>query len=76
MTDRAALNAELIAAHRVNDTATLVRIYHAEGRAALATDDTYSGCFLLTHAYIYALESGAPEAQEIHKILKSYGREE
>ena len=35
-----------------------------------------SGCFLLTQAFVYALESGDCRAKEIREILISYGREE
>lgn len=69
-------NKELLAAHDQRDVDALIRIYKREGEAALAEGKTHEGCFFLTHAYVFALEAGAKEASEIHKILVSYGREE
>lgn len=69
-------NQELLEAHDQRDAEALIRIYKREGEAALADGKTHEGCFLLTHAYVFALEAGAKEASEIHKILVSYGREE
>ena len=42
----------------------------------LAADRVGAGCFYLTHAYIFALDCGAPEAAAIHQTLVAYGREE
>ena len=74
--DRVALNAELMAAHARGDAPTLIRIYRDEGEALIAAGDIDAGCFMLTHAYIFALEAGDPQAQDLHKILVTHGREE
>ncbi|PLS22000.1 hypothetical protein [Neptunicoccus cionae] len=68
------LDQALLAAHNAKDNSALVRLYRQAGKAALAEDET-RGCFYLTHAYIYALEAGLAEAQELHSTLKSFGRE-
>jgi hypothetical protein len=70
------LNDQVLQAHEQGDHATLVDVYDMLGREELAVNEITSACFLLTQAYVYALESGDPRATEIHKILKSHGREE
>lgn len=68
------LNDALHAAHHAGDTETLVRLYRAAGEAALTTNET-QGCFYLTHAYVFALEAGLAQANDLHTTLKSLGRE-
>ncbi|MDR6264249.1 hypothetical protein [Roseobacter sp. N2S] len=68
------LNDALLAAHLANDSETLVRLYRAAGQDALSKNEV-QGCFYLTHAYVFALEAGLPEASELHATLKSLGRE-
>jgi len=69
------LDAALLAAHSVNDKPRLARLYWTAGDTMLAKGDIDAGCFYLTHAYIFALDCGAPEARDIHKILVAHGRE-
>ena len=74
MTDvRAALDAALIDAHEAGDGWRLVRLYT---EAADRANDVDAECFYLTHAYVFALETGAPEADALHARLRAYGREE
>lgn len=68
------LDQALIAAHSAQDSRALVRLYQLAGKSALPADET-RGCFYLTHAYVYALEAGLPEAEILHSTLRSYGRE-
>ena len=68
------LNDRLLAAHVAGDNATLVRLYSQAGTEALDTDED-QGCFYLTHAYVFALEAGLSEAEELRKTLIRYGRE-
>nr|WP_323779016.1 hypothetical protein [Amylibacter sp.] len=68
------LNDALLAAHQAKDSETLVRLYRAAGQDALSKNEV-QGCFYLTHAYVFALEAGLPEASELHATLKSLGRE-
>ncbi|WP_069299838.1 hypothetical protein [Neptunicoccus sediminis] len=68
------LDQALLAAHNAQDSRALVQLYQQAGKSALAEDET-RGCFYLTHAYIYALEAGLPEAETLYYTLRSYGRE-
>ena len=74
--DRAALDAALIDAHEAGDEARLVSLYRAAADRAETAADTDACCFFLTHAYVYALATGAPEAGTLHARLIEYGREE
>ena len=68
------LNDALMAAHVAGDNATLVRLYRQAGEAALERDEV-QGCFYLTHAYVFALEAGMDEAEELRVMLVARGRE-
>ena len=70
------LDHEILAAHADGDAARLPALYRQAGEAMLADGKVNTGCFYLTHAYIYALEAGFPMARDIHQILVSHGREE
>lgn len=74
--DRAALDAALIAAHEAADYRRLVTLYAEAAGQAEAADDIDACCFFLTHAYVFALQTGAPEAAELHRRLLARGREE
>ena len=69
MTD---LNDQLLAAHAAHDTASLVTLY---GAAAAASDDPDAAGFYLTHAYVFALELGHPDAPALRAKLIAQGRE-
>jgi len=71
-----AIEAALLAAHAANDKPTLARLYRQAGEMMLARDQVDAGCFYLTHAYIFALDCGAADAPDIHRILVAHGREE
>ena len=75
-TERAALDAALLAAHADDDRAALVTLYTQAADMAGAEGDRDAVCFFLTHAYVYALETGAPVADNLHARLKAEGREE
>ena len=70
------LNEKVLQAHEDGDRSTLVDVYDMLGQEELAQGQVTSACFLLTQAYVYALESDDSRAPKIHKILKSHGREE
>lgn len=70
MTD---LNAKLLRAHEVGDGPLLAKLY---AKAAGASDDALQSSFYLTHAYVFALEAGLPEAKDYHQQLKLMGKEE
>ena len=69
-------NTRLLAAYARGDGREMMQIYQAAGRVALDAGDIDAGCFLLTQAYVYGLELGAIEAEELRAILVQYGREE
>ncbi len=75
MNDLHDLEAALLRAHELGDAAQLVKLYRQAGELALAEDDVLRGCFFLTHAYVFALEAGLPEAQNLRGVLIQYGRE-
>jgi hypothetical protein len=70
------LNAEVLQAHSERNNAALVKIYKGLGEEELEKGRELEGAFLLTQAYVYALEAGLPDAKEIHTILVACGREE
>jgi hypothetical protein len=68
----AVLDTAMIAAHEAHDSAALVRLYT---QAADTANDLDASCFFLTHAYVFALEAGAPDARALHSRLVRHGRE-
>ncbi len=70
------LNTKILDAHKNGNINILVDIYFMLGNEELKKSAIKSGCFLLTQAFVYALEAGDSRAQEIRQILISYGREE
>ncbi len=74
--DRAALDATLIAAHEAADHRRLVTLYAEAADQAEAAGDIDACCFFLTHAYVFALQTGAAEAPILHQRLLAHGREE
>ncbi|WP_272010838.1 hypothetical protein [Roseovarius sp. ZX-A-9] len=67
------LDTAMIAAHEQQDSAALIRLYTRAADEANALD---AACFYLTHAYVFALEAGAPEAATLRSRLIAHGREE
>ncbi len=76
MTRLERLNTKILDAHKNGNINILVDIYFMLGNEELKKSAIKSGCFLLTQAFVYALEAGDSRAQEIRQILISYGREE
>ncbi len=68
------LEARLLAAHEHGQGPELARLY-AQAAAHYGSDPERAA-FYLTHAYVFALEAGMPEAAAYHQQLKSQGREE
>lgn len=65
------LDAELLKAHAAGDGATLVRLYT---QAADQAADIDAACFYLTHAYVFALELGLPQAHSLNARLVAHDR--
>ena len=68
----AILDNAMIAAHEAHDASALIRLYT---KAADTANDLDASCFFLTHAYVFALEAGAPDARRLHARLVRHGRE-
>lgn len=66
------LNRALLAAHDAGDRAALVGLY---ARAARLADGAEARGFFLTQAYVFALETGAPEVTPLRAELVAMGRE-
>lgn len=64
----------LLQAHDRNDHAALIRYYTLAADEREAAQDIDAACFYLTHAFVFALESGAPEADALNKRLVAHGR--
>jgi len=65
------LDARLLAAHGAGDAGALVALY---AEAAEAAADPLARAFYLTHAWIYALDTGHPETEALHRRLAADGR--
>lgn len=66
------LDAALLAAHARGDGRALAALY---ARAADAVSGTEARGFMLTQAYVFALETGAPQGTTLHARLCAMGRE-
>ncbi|UWQ77181.1 hypothetical protein [Leisingera sp. M658] len=72
--ERADLNRALLQAHDDKDNAELVRLYTLAGDRAEEAGNIDAACFYLTHAFVFALEAGLPEARELNRRLAERGR--
>ncbi len=72
--DKTDLDRLLLEAHDRNDHDALVRYYTMAADEREAAQDIDAACFYLTHAFVFALESGAPEADSLNARLAAYGR--
>lgn len=72
--DQAALDAALLAAHARDDRDALIRLYTLAGDQAEDRQDMGAAGFYLTHAFVFALEAGAPEAKTLNQRLADQGR--
>lgn len=73
--DDDSLNRDLLAAHAAGHHEDLVRLYTLAADRAELRGDTDATCFFLTHAFVFALESGSDAAFALNQRLVSYGRE-
>lgn len=69
------LNAALLRAHDAGDSAALVALYTQAADLREAAGDVEAACFYLTHAYVFALESGASCAGLLNRRLAAHGRD-
>ncbi len=68
------LDKDLLQAHADYDVPALIRLYHEAANHAEQRRDHDAACFYLTHAFVFALEHGAPEADELNRKLHEHGR--
>ena len=68
-----ALNDAILEAHDQRDYVALVTLYQ---RASTETNDMDEACFFATQAYIFALDTGHPNLNELHQFLCAHNREE
>ncbi|CUK10368.1 hypothetical protein RUE5091_03305 [Ruegeria denitrificans] len=64
----------LLKAHEQGDQPALIRFYTMAADEREAAQDIDAACFYLTHAFVFALESGAPEADALNARLVAQGR--
>lgn len=72
--DRDALDRALLDAHARQDPVALVRLYTLAADERELARDTDAACFFLTQAFVFALESGGPRADELNRRLADHGR--
>ncbi|UWQ52054.1 hypothetical protein K3720_19400 (plasmid) [Leisingera caerulea] len=72
--NRDELDRALLQAHEDKDSVELVRLYTLAGDQAEAAGNIDAACFYLTHAFVFALEAGRPEAKELNRRLAERGR--
>jgi hypothetical protein len=66
------LDTRIIAAHTAGEGAALVELYR---QAAETVADPVQAAFYLTHAHVFALETGHAEAAALRDMLIADGRE-
>ena len=69
------LDDRIMAAHEVGDSTLLADLYLLAAHRKRAQNDDEAVPFLLTQAYVFALESGAPLADTLHLELVKLGCE-
>lgn len=68
------LDKDLLQAHADHDAPALIRLYDRAATLAEQRQDHDAACFYLTHAFVFALEHGAPEADRLNLKLHERGR--
>ncbi|MCR9138291.1 MAG: hypothetical protein NXI27_19990 [Alphaproteobacteria bacterium] len=71
-----ALEDRLLAAHLRCDLDALVALYEEAADCQEADGKTEAACFYLTHAFVFALEAGHPDADRLQRRLWQRGREQ
>ncbi len=70
------LDRRLRDAHACGDKQALVGLYAEAAEMKEEAQGIDAECYYLTLAYVYALDTGAAEARDLHARLKARGREE
>ena len=74
--DAGALETAILSAHERGDVGLLAELYQKAAELKREAGDMDACWFLTTHAYVFALEVGHPDAETLHSALKSAGRDE
>lgn len=70
-----ALEAQILAAHARSDSFRLAELYEQAAELKLLQGDLNAAGFLLTQAYVYALDSGHTNASHLRERLVADNRE-
>ncbi|MDD9910255.1 MAG: hypothetical protein OXR62_11235 [Ahrensia sp.] len=73
--DAQQLDQRIAVAHRRGDGFALVNLYQQAADLKRAEGDESAFWFLITHAFVFALENGHADAEPLHALLKGAGRE-
>jgi len=68
------LEAGLLSAHRCGDSTALARLYALAAEGFASEGDAEREAFYLSHALVFALEAGAPEADDFASWLRAARR--
>ncbi len=68
------LEADILAAHEAKDKALLAKLYWDASRMFGEAGDEDAEGFFLTHAWVFALDAGLPDAKEYCARLMEMGR--
>jgi len=68
------LEAGILSAHVCGDSVSLARLYAVAAEAFAREGDTEREAFFLSHALVFALEAGVPEAEGFAGRLRAAGR--
>lgn len=72
--ERQELDSRLLQAHAEDDKQALIDLYTLAADQSETVGDIDAACFYLTHAFVFALEAGAPEAAVLNRRLVERGR--
>jgi hypothetical protein len=71
----AELNQVLLKAHEEGDQEKLASLYQMLAQRLEAQGDSNAACFFMTHAYVFGLAAGSPDAASTWEFLRDHGRE-
>ena len=73
--ERALLDAVILRAHETPDPQTLSALYWRAATMHEQRGDEPAAAFFMTQAFVYALESGAADAEDMAAWLRDRGRQ-
>lgn len=72
--DRNTLDTALLAAHESGDAALLASLYRGAAETLERLQQSDAALFFFTQAYVFALDAGLAEADDVGRILRANGR--